>query len=466
VRAIHWFRHDLRLRDNRSLSAAATAEELIPVFILDPKLLEGGRAGAPRTRFLLDSLSRLARDLEGKGSRLVLRRGDPEQEMARLFEETGAERLHLGTAHGPTGTARDGRIRALAGRSGVSVTEHKDHVVFESREVLSSQGRPYAVYTPYRKAWRKAFDAEPQTPERAPRLPPVPKGLASEDLPEPPELDDGADLPTGGEDAAERRLRSFLERDVADYASRRDLPAEDATSRLSPYLRFGVISARRCIEAARGHADAEGRARDGVRAWIDELVWRDFYWAILAEHPRVAHESYRREFESVQWEDDEEGFQAWCEGRTGYPIVDAGMRQLRQTGWMHNRVRMIVASFLTKDLLVDWRRGEDHFYKALVDGDPASNNGGWQWAASTGTDAQPFFRIFNPVSQGRRFDPEGRYVRRWVTELEGVPTDHVHAPWEASEAPRDYPAPIVDHAERRKLALERYEAAREEGSGS
>jgi deoxyribodipyrimidine photo-lyase len=207
---------------------------------------------------------------------------------------------------------------------------------------------------------------------------------------------------------------------------------------------------------------AEPSLQPGVEKWLDELVWREFYSAILEEHPRVLRENYRREFDSLVWNVDSDGFEAWCEGRTGYPIVDAGMRQLRATGWMHNRVRMVVASFLTKDLLIDWREGARFFFQHLVDGDPASNNGGWQWAASTGTDAQPYFRIFNPAAQGKRWDPEGRYVRRWIPELRDVPNKHVHEPWGIGH-PTAYPGPIVDHAERRKLALERYTNARERG---
>jgi len=274
----------------------------------------------------------------------------------------------------------------------------------------------------------------------------------------------GAALPPGGERAARERLDAFVARDLARYAQQRDVPALDATSRLSPYLRFGAISARTCVAAAEDRMRDDPRAADGARKWIDELVWREFYHAVLAEHPRVVRESYRAEYDAIEWNHDPAGFAAWCEGRTGYPIVDAAMRQLASTGWMHNRLRMIVASFLTKDLLLDWRLGEAFFYRQLVDGDPASNNGGWQWAASTGTDAQPYFRIFNPVAQGEKFDPDGAFVRRFVPELAGVPAALVHRPWDAPAPPRDYPAPIVSHAERRVLALRRYEAARTRGA--
>jgi deoxyribodipyrimidine photo-lyase len=271
-------------------------------------------------------------------------------------------------------------------------------------------------------------------------------------------IHDGA-LPAPGEDAALRRLRSFLQRDAAHYARRRDYPALAATSRLSPYLRFGALSARRCFSEAHEASAEDPRAARGIAKWLDELVWREFYAAILEAFPHVLRGAFRRAYDRVRWEEDEEGFRAWCEGRTGYPFVDAGMRQLRETGWMHNRARMVVASFLAKDLLVDWRRGERFFMDQLVDGDPANNDGGWQWAASTGTDAQPWFRIFNPTSQGERFDPKGDYVRRWVPELAALKGAAVHRPWDAARRPRGYPAPIVDHAERRVLALERYREA-------
>jgi deoxyribodipyrimidine photo-lyase len=257
-----------------------------------------------------------------------------------------------------------------------------------------------------------------------------------------------------------RRLDQFLESAAARYHEDRDRPDIDGTSRLSPYLRFGAISARQCFERAEQSMRANPASRRGIEKWLDELVWREFYSAILEENPRVLRENHRRDFDSLVWNEDPEAFEAWCEGRTGFPIVDAGMRQLRETGWMHNRVRMIVASFLTKDLLIDWRKGERFFFQQLVDGDPASNSGGWQWAASTGTDAQPYFRIFNPVSQGRRWDPEGAYVRRWLPELIDVPDEHVHAPWDFSGSFR-YPSPIVDHGQRRKLALERFKRARD-----
>ncbi|MDH5567502.1 MAG: DNA photolyase family protein, partial [Myxococcales bacterium] len=423
----------------------------------------GPRAGAPRVRFLLDCLDRLRRDLEKRGVPLLVREGRPEQVLPVLLHDTGARLLSFNEDTTPFARRRDRAVRQAVERSGGEVLVRLDHVVFRSSEVRTASGGAYAVYTPYRKTWGKRWREDPRHPVRLGRLPPPIPGFSADRIREPHELgieSEACEIPTGGEQAARRRLDSFLEGAAARYREDRDRPDRDGTSRLSPYLRFGGISVRQCIARAEEAARAEPALRRGVAKWLDELVWREFYAAILEEHPRVLRESTRREYDAIVWNDDPKAFEAWCAGRTGYPIVDAGMRQLRAKGWMHNRVRMIVASFFTKDLLIDWRAGERFFFERLVDGDPASNNGGWQWAASTGTDAQPYFRIFNPVAQGRRWDPEGRYVRRWIPELRDVPDAHVHAPWECG-LPPGYPPPIVDHAERRELALERFRSARE-----
>jgi deoxyribodipyrimidine photo-lyase len=276
-----------------------------------------------------------------------------------------------------------------------------------------------------------------------------------------PRFEDGAALPPAGERAARRRLARFCERAIGDYAEARDVPSVDGTSRLSHHLRFGTLSPRACVRAAEEAARENAKLRVGALKWLDELIWREFYAAVLEENPHVLKRAFRSEYDAVRWNDDAPGFAAWCAGRTGYPIVDAGMRQLAETGWMHNRARMIAASFLVKDLLIDWRRGERWFLEKLVDGDPASNNGGWQWCASTGTDAQPYFRIFSPISQGERFDPRGAYVRRWIPELRDLPDKLVHRPWEAPALAPEYPGPVVDHAQRRILAVKRFAEARE-----
>ena len=265
----------------------------------------------------------------------------------------------------------------------------------------------------------------------------------------------------GGHQAAQDRLNQFLNKPVALYHQNRDRPDLDGTSRLSMHLRFGTISVRECFKQAIQVAQTDPTYKPGVQQWLDELIWREFYNAILEENPRVLHGNYRQEYDYLNWRNNPKDLSAWCEGRTGFPIVDAGIRQLLSTGWMHNRIRMIVASFLTKDLLIDWKLGERFFFEHLVDGDPASNNGGWQWAASTGTDAQPYFRIFNPWKQSERWDPEGDYIRHWVAELRDVPASQLHSPTSVSQLTSDYPTPIVDHASQRHLTLMEYRKARE-----
>jgi deoxyribodipyrimidine photo-lyase len=467
-RGLHWFRSDLRLHDNSALEALIErADAWLPVFVLDPRLIGSARSGAARMRFLLDCLTRLSGDLEKRGIPLLIRSGRPEQLLPKLMTETGARLLSFNKAVTPFARRRDATLREAVEKNGGEVIERLDHVVFASSEVRTAAGGAYSVYSPYRRTWWQRWIEQPRRPARTQRLPaPIP-GFAPEAVPSPLAFGleaAGVELPTGGEEAAKRRLARFFETGAERYHEDRDRPDRDGTSRLSPYLRFGAISVRECFARGEDACLAEPALRPGVSKWLDELVWREFYSNILEEHPRVLRENYRSEYAALVWNDDPKGFEAWCEGQTGYPIVDAGMRQLRQTGWMHNRVRMIAASFLTKDLLIDWRAGERFFFDQLVDGDPASNNGGWQWAASTGTDPQPYFRIFNPIAQGRRWDPAGDYVRRWIPELESICDARVHAPWEADRPPDGYPPPIVDHAERREIALERFADARRAGA--
>ena len=458
MRALHWFRSDLRLRDNTALrAAAARAESLACVFVFDPRLLAG--AGERRVRFMVDCVRRLSAELAERGSRLLVRTGDPPAELARLAAETHAELVTWNRDYGPYARARDAAAERALGAAGARVETFKDRVVFEAEEVRTRAGRPYSVYAPYRRAWWEHFRAAPPHPSAAPKLP-APSDVAAGHAPERVASSDAARIPTGGSAAAERRLDAFLEKAIADYAWQRELPAVEGTSRLSPHLRFGTISVRTCLTRALEAARGDARLAAGVAKWTDELVWREFYHAILAENPRVLRGAFRAELAAIAWEDDERGLRAWCEGRTGYPFVDAGMRELAATGWMHNRARMVTASFLCKDLGIDWRQGERWFMAQLVDGDPPNNNGGWQWAASTGTDAQPWFRIFNPVTQGERFDPDGDYVRRWVPELRGLAGERAHRPWESPLEAPGYPARIVDHASARLRALARFRSAR------
>ena len=472
MRAIHWFRSDLRIEDNTALAAVCRRRgELVPVFILDDALLKRHCDAHPRLRFLHACLRGLARGLDAAGSRLVVLRGDPERRLPELARACRASLVTWNRDYTPYAKRRDRAVRLALERDGVEVRTYKDRVVFEADEIRTGKGEAYSVFTPYRRAWWRRYRAEPPEEVRvsAPLLPCVDRDPLDDLLAGPhPALEaaaqaDAAEIPPGGAVAACKRLDVFVGGPARRYHIDRDFPAIAGTSRLSPYLRFGAISVRECIRAGRTLAQSDAGARSGVAKWLDELVWREFYHAILDAHPRVLGGPFRTAYETLRWDTRSDRLQAWKAGMTGYPIVDAGMRELAATGWMHNRTRMIVASFLAKDLHIDWRAGEHWFMRRLVDGDPASNNGGWQWAASTGTDAQPYFRIFNPTSQGERFDPHGAYVRRWLPELERLGGKSVHRPWEALLESRGYPAPIVDHQRERAVALERYRAARGAG---
>ena len=468
MRVIHWFRSDLRIADNTALAdACRRAESLAPVFVLDRARLERHRDARPRLRFLHACLDDLASALEAAGSRLIVLEGDPRRCIPALARACKAALVTWNRDYGPYAKDRDRGVRDALARDGVESRAFKDRVVFETDEVRTVQGGAYTIYTPFRRAWWRRYQARPPGAPPAPKMPPcIPE--ARGDAVSPPfghrVRADGTDIPRGGAVPARERLDAFLGGAARRYHLDRDFPALAGTSRLSPYLRFGAISVRECLRSGLALAAAETRAEEGVRTWIDELVWREFYHAILDAHPRVLEGAFRRDYDALEWDERPDRLQAWQDGMTGYPIVDAGMRELAATGWMHNRARMIVASFLAKDLHIDWREGERWFMRRLVDGDPASNNGGWQWAASTGTDAQPYFRVFNPTSQGERFDPDGAYVRRWVPELEGLRGMAVHRPWAARSASGRYPAPIVKHAREREVALARFRAVRS-GSG-
>ncbi len=461
MRAVHWFRNDLRLADNTALaSTAGRASELLPVFVVDPTM--SSIHESPRRRsYLAGCLASLSRDLGAAGCPLLVLEGRPEDVLPRLIDQTGAQQLSFNRDYTPYAERRDRAVVNAVAKSGARVASYKDRVVFESEEVLTQSRNTFRVYTAYRKAWLAAWQRSPQVISPTPRLPmriPTPNIESHQ-----PTVGDWAIPAYGipaGEAVAANRLADFLDGPLEHYARHRDLPAVQGTSELSPAMRFGTVSVRSCVHQALERRRSNQRFAPGATKWLDELIWRDFYQAFLAAHPRVLSGPYRSEYRDIDWNDDPDGFDAWCTGHTGYPIVDAAMRQLVQTGWMHNRARMIVASFLVKDLLIDWRRGERFFMQHLIDGDPASNNGGWQWAASTGTDAQPYFRIFNPTLQGKRFDPDGDYVRRFVPELESVPKRFIHSPSASPTPPTAYPVPIVDHAERRLAAIIRFEAAR------
>lgn len=495
--AVLWFRRDLRLHDHPALAdALARADRIAPLFVLDPALITGRWRSPNRTWFMLASLAALAASLEAAGSVLVVRVGRPELVVPAFAAEVGARTVHVSRDYAPYGRARDRRVAAALLLAGVVLHAAQGNLVQEPEDLATRTGTPYRVFGPFHRAWSTLWV---RTPLAAPAVIPT-DGLPAragstvvtvderilawvgalrelgvgaaevEGLTRPtadPEL-----VPDSGESAARLRLarwtRAVGDRPprVLDYERGRDLLGTDGTSRLSQDLRWGLLSPVEVVTHALAAGPGPG---PGVHRFVAELAWRDFYAHVLWHDPGSARRATRRAYDLVPWRDDEVAIAAWTGGQTGFPVVDAAMRQLAATGWMHNRARMIVASFLTKDLLVDWRVGEAWFMRHLLDGDPASNNGGWQWAASTGTDAQPYFRVFNPVAQGRRFDPDGAYIRRWVPELAGVPVDYLHAPWTMPDAAQtasgcriglDYPAPILEHHDARRRAIEAYASVR------
>jgi deoxyribodipyrimidine photo-lyase len=447
--AIWWVRRDLRRKDNPALNGAAGAGPVVPVFVVDDAVW--GPAGDARRAFLAASLRRLDDSL---GGHLVVRRGRPEVELPRLVAETGAGQVFAAADFGPYGRARDARVSEALAPSGADLRWAGSAYAVEPGSVVKGDGTPFRVFTPFSRAWLAHGWDEPVV---APARVSFADGVDGVGVPEVSGVT--ATLPDPGEDAAEQRWRRFVERAADDYAIMRNFPADDHTSRMSAYLRWGTVHPRTLL------ADLDPRIK-GHQVFRNELCWREFYADVLWHRPDSARRSLQPQMAGMRLDTGrraDERFTAWAEGRTGYPIVDAGMRQLRAEAWMHNRLRMIVASFLVKDLHIDWTRGARFFMQHLVDGDLASNNHGWQWVAGTGTDAAPYFRVFNPVLQGRKFDPDGTYVRRWVPELASMPDRYVHSPWDAPERPLDaagYPDPIVDHHAERDEALARYEAVR------
>lgn len=456
---IWWIRRDLRVTDNDALTAAvAYGQWVIPCYVIDPRLMDSSGASEARRSFLLAGLAALDGALRRRGSRLIVRRGEPEVELARLREESGASAIFAEADFSPYARRRDARLAQHLPLRLVGAPS-----VRHPSSVLKSDGAPYTVFTPFKRAWL----AQP-LPSRAevlaaPEQIRTPSHLASLPLPK------ASPVPSfpAGEVEARGRLERFLAGPIARYAETRNRLDLPGTSQLSPYLRFGMLSARQAVVAA-----LEVLHRDnsrGAELWLSELIWREFYTSILYHFPWVLTRSFQARYDRIAWRNQREEFTAWQAGGTGYPVVDAAMRQLSATGWMHNRARMIVASFLVKDLLVDWRWGERWFMNHLVDGDPAANNGGWQWTAGVGTDAAPYFRIFNPVLQSKKFDPDGGFIRTWIPELADVPKEYIHAPWQMPLAMqeksgcrigRDYPGPIVDHSVACRRALLAYEQER------
>jgi deoxyribodipyrimidine photo-lyase len=431
------------------------------VFVFDTEILDALDSRSDRrVEFILRSVAELADAIEAQGGKLIVLHGRAREEIPRLARQLQVDCVFANRDYEPAAIARDASVEKALSDDGIAFIRTKDQVIFEQDELLSGEGRPYTVFGAYRRSWLKRLpeaDLEPAaSPDDRGRLAPHTKA----DLPTLADLGFEATnlLQVGvmpGSAGALRALQAFLPR-MADYRRARDHPAEDGVSYLSVHLRFGTISIRRLVQ------EALSDGSDGARAWLDELIWRDFYFSILYLFPHVVDRAFRRELEHLAFANRQDHFDAWCEGRTGYPLVDAGMRQLNQTGYMHNRLRMLTASFLVKDLHVDWRWGERYFAARLNDYDLAANNGGWQWAASTGNDAQPWFRIFNPVLQSKRFDADGHFIRRHVPELAACDTKLIHEPWKATGqgcGSGGYPAPIVDHLAARQQTLRMFEAA-------
>jgi deoxyribodipyrimidine photo-lyase len=473
--ALVWFRRDLRSSDHAALfHALKAARKVWCAFVFDSAILDPLPRADRRVEFIRDSLQGLdeaLRQWQPQGG-LIVRHGLAVDELPRLAEQLRAQAVYANHDDEPDALARDARVRGALADLGISLHTSKDHVVFERQEVLTGSGSPYSVFTPYKNAWLKKVEpfyvsAYP-VEKYADGLAPPPGGIEAGV----PSLQQIGFEPTNlhemklglGEVGAQAMLADFLPR-MDRYDTTRDFPAVKGPSYLSTHLRFGTVSVRKLAREAASRMHHGSR---GATVWLSELIWRDFYHQVLHHHPHVVGASFKPEYDAIKWEHGKHAealFAAWCEGRTGYPLVDAAMAQINQTGYMHNRLRMVVASFLVKDLGIDWRWGERYFAEKLIDYDLAANNGGWQWAASTGCDAQPYFRIFNPVSQSEKFDAEGKFIRRYLPTLAKLSDKAIHAPWlarpiELMEAGvrlgENYPEPVVMHDEARAKTLERY----------
>jgi len=435
--AIWWLRRDLRLTDNAALQASLETGSVIPVFILDPAFES---ASARRKEFLYEGLHALDKDLRERNSYLVIRKGKPLEVLRQLLQETSTTQIFAEEDFTPYARKRDSEIERQLPLDLVN-----GQTVHHPAAVLKADGKPYTVYTPYSKVWKAKLPAKLNL-YPAPEKINTPSNIKSEPLPR----YKVSPLFVAGEKEALVRLEEFLFKRIYSYGEDRNRMDLDGTSSLSPYLRFGMLGLRQAVSAAR-QAIAEARGA-GAEVWLNELIWREFYIQILYHFPYVSKTAFNPSLANIPWRNDEAEFEAWKNGRTGVPVVDAAMRQLKEIGWMHNRARMIVASYLVKDLLIDWRWGEAWFMENLLDGDPAANNGGWQWTAGTGTDAAPYFRIFNPVLQSTKFDPQGDYIRKWIPELRSVDAKDIHAPWEKGIKVKGYPEnPLVERNKDRTL---------------
>jgi deoxyribodipyrimidine photo-lyase len=453
-RVIHWFRRDLRLTDNTALRAALEeSNQVIPFYLLGDWSKEHLWTGPKRQQFLCECLESLAKNIEYLGGSLTLRKGDALEELGKLAKESNADAIFLNQDVDPFGKETERALARLCAELGIAFHSFKDTALHGPDEVLKGDGSPYRVYTPYSKPW---LALEKTKPKGKPRSIATPKGLASEKL---PNLDtwnlkfDGMEILPGGEKAARARMKTAVSEHIGAYEKYRDVPSASGTSRLSQDLRWGTISVRELFHRAK---------ECGSLQYLKELAWREFYFTILHHFPEVLEVEFNKDWRGLPWDEPDEKFEDWKKGQTGFPIIDAGIRELLATGFMHNRVRMVVAMFLTKDLHIDWRLGEQFFMQHLVDGEIAANNGGWQWSAGTGADAAPYFRIQNPWSQTKSHDPKGIYIRKWVPELADVPAKALLAPPENGQpiAP-GYVAPIVDHSHERLITLARFKKHRE-----
>lgn len=481
-KGLMWFRRDLRLDDNAALyQALRTCRQVVCVFVFDRPILDPLPRVDRRVEFIRESLVELETELRAQGGSLIVRHATAEDEIPELARSLEVQAVFANRDDEPAALARDAKVLGALANAGIAFHSYKDQAIFDRDEVLTHAGQPYTVFTPYKRAWlaklddfylkpyptRSHADALTVAPERFQS--PVPTltelGFEKSNLAD-------IDIPTGSQGGA-ALFNDFVQR-MDRYRAARDYPAVRGPSYLGVHLRFGTVSIRQLAGVAH---QLSLQGNEGAATWLGELIWRDFYFQILAHNPHVASNgesrSFRPEYDKIQWHHGKHAdaqFDAWCNGQTGYPLIDAAMAQINQTGYMHNRLRMVVASFLCKDLGIDWRRGEHYFAVHLNDFELSSNNGGWQWASSSGCDAQPYFRIFNPVTQSERFDPEGKFIRRYLPKLAKLSNASIHAPWEAKplelEAAGlklgvDYPKPIVDHAEARERTLQRYAVVRQ-----
>lgn len=458
---IHWFRRDLRLTDNTALHAASVAgAQVIPVYILSDWKKNHRWTGPNRQHFLCGSLRSLDANLQAIGSRLILRQGDALAELEKLAVETQAEAIFFNRDPDPHGRAVEERLEKMGERLGIAIKPFKDVAIHERREVLTGAGETFRVFTPYSKAWEKL-----PKPAISPRIKALATPASLHSLPVPEnafwQLPPAAEgVLEAGEKAARTRMREFLDHGISRYGEMRDLPAGGGTSRLSQDLRYGLLSIRELHQECLKKADTlDANGRGSAMKYIAELVWREFYMQILWNYPEVLELEFNHKYRGMVWPGQVANLERWKNGETGFPIVDAAMRELRETGFMHNRTRMIAAMFLTKDLHLDWRHGESYFMQTLTDGEIASNNGGWQWSAGTGADAAPYFRIQNPWSQTKRFDAQGVYIKRWIPELRDVDASKFQdPPAPGLRLAKGYPAPIVDHSVARDITLELFKA--------